>query len=107
MLVEQFLKRDDVEHIYALDKEGVPESFKDNSRITYLQMNTSDAWEKKIEDVDIVIHAAWQIRDIYGNYALQKKWNIDGSDKIFDFAFSQPSVKRLVHFSTVASYGSY
>ena len=44
---------------------------------------------------------------MYGNQATEWKWNIDGSDKVFDFAFIEKSVQRLVHFSTVASYGAY
>lgn len=108
-LVEKFSARGDVERIIALDKEAMPESFGSNPKVVYLRKNTSDSWEAEVAKYapDIVIHAAWQIRDIYGNYALQKTWNIDGSDRVFDFAFSQESVKRLVHFSTVASYGAY
>ena len=108
-LVEKFAARDDVVRIIALDKEPAPEEFRSLPKVVYRQSNTNDGWGFEVAKYspDIVIHAAWQIRDIYGNYPLQKAWNIDGSDKVFDFAFSQPSVKRLVHFSTVASYGSY
>jgi nucleoside-diphosphate-sugar epimerase len=43
---------------------------------------------------------------MYGQRALQWKWNVEGAEKVFDFAFATPSVKRLVHFSTVASYAA-
>ncbi|TSC87112.1 MAG: hypothetical protein G01um10148_217 [Parcubacteria group bacterium Gr01-1014_8] len=109
MLVEQFSKRSDVEKIIALDKEVMPESFKKDPKILYIQANTSDEWEAKVaqQAPDIIVHAAWHIRDIYGNSSKQWKWNIAGSDKVFDFAFSQHSVQRLVYFSTVASYAPY
>lgn len=108
-LVEKLSARPDVLRIIALDKEPAPEEFRTNRKVIYLESNTNENWAEEVAryEPDIVIHAAWQIRDIYGNYPLQKAWNIDGSDKVFDFAFSQTSVKRLVHFSTVASYGSY
>lgn len=108
-LVEKFLQRPDIERIVALDKEPIPREFMGNPKIAYLLYNTSDPWEKEAakHSPDIIIHAAWQIRDLYGKPSLQKKWNIEGTDRVFDFAFSQPTVKRLVHFSTVASYGAY
>lgn len=108
-LVEKFSAREDVERVIALDKEPAPEEFAENPKVVYIEKNTSDAWEGEVAkyDPDIVIHAAWQIRDLYGKKALQEKWNLSGSDRVFDFAFAQPSVKRLVHFSTVASYGAY
>jgi nucleoside-diphosphate-sugar epimerase len=109
MLVEQFSRRGDVAKIIALDKEEMPEEFLGNAKVTYVRSNVSDGWEKDVaaEMPDIVIHAAWQIRDLYGKHALQWKWNVEGSDRVFDFAFNTSSVKRLVHFSTVASYGAY
>lgn len=109
MLVEKFAARDDVQQIIGIDKEPKPENFDDIEKLTYFEMNTADAWADLVKDLspDIIIHTAWQIREIYGNHELTWKWNIDGSDNVFDYAFSHPSVKRLIHFSTVASYGAY
>lgn len=109
MLVKKFAEREDVEHIIGLDKEPRPEFLADMPKLVYLEMNTADRWHKEVDryQPDIVIHTAWQIREIYGNRALTWKWNIDGSDEVFDYAFSEPNVKRLIHFSTVASYGSF
>ncbi len=110
MLAEQFSKRPDVSLIVALDKEPIPDSLKGNNKIFWINANTSDSgWESqvRVKNPEVVIHAAWQIREMYGKKELQWKWNVVGSDKIFDFAFSVPSIKKLIYFSTVASYGSY
>lgn len=108
MLVEQFAGRDDVERIIALDKEPMPELLAGLSNVHYLEINTADGWEEEVArfSPDSIVHTAWHIREIYGNRERTWKWNIDGSDKVFDFAFEHPSVKRLIHFSTVASYGA-
>ena len=110
MLCLEFSKRPDVESIFALDKEELPELLKGNSKIIWMTANTSDdTWQKKANEYmpDVVIHTAWQIRELFGEKEKQEKWNIVGSDKIFDFAFSTPSVKKLIHFSTVSSYGAF
>jgi UDP-glucose 4-epimerase len=109
MVIDQWSRRPDVELIVGLDKEPLPDMLKGNPKLIYIQKNTSDAWEKEVATYspDIVIHAAWQIREIYGNKTLQWRWNVEGSDRVFDFAFSSPGVKKLIHFSTVASYGAY
>ncbi|KKW37156.1 MAG: hypothetical protein UY81_C0002G0014 [Candidatus Giovannonibacteria bacterium GW2011_GWA2_53_7] len=110
MLAEQFSKRGDVEEIICLDKEAVPELLAGKPNITFIQANTSDtSWQEEVrkKSPTVVIHTAWQIREMYGNQKLQWKWNIDGSQHIFDFAFSTPSVKKLIHFSTVSSYGAF
>ena len=108
MLVEQFAKRDDVEHIIGIDKEPCPQSLRTLTNYTHLTTNTADDWEGHVKDhkPDIVIHTAWQIREMYGAQDMEWQWNIGGSDKVFDFAFSEASVARLIHFSTVASYGA-
>jgi nucleoside-diphosphate-sugar epimerase len=110
MLCEQFALRPDVERIIALDKEPQPEMLAHNPKIVWINANTSDgSWQERVAkyNPDIVIHTAWQIREFYGDRALSWKWNIDGSDAIFDFAFNTPFVERLVDFSTVASYGAF
>lgn len=109
MLVERFIARPDVEFVIALDKEPLPSVWKSHQKIVCVQKNTSDEWEKEVafHAPDIVIHTAWQIRDLYARSKEQHLWNVVGSEKVFDFAFSQSSVQRLVHFSTVASYGAY
>lgn len=110
MLVEQFAKRSDVERIIGIDKEPMPDMLSDIPNLVYLETNTADGgWQEVVESYapDIIIHTAWQIREIYGNRELTWKWNIDGSDDVFDFAFEYPFVKRLIHFSTVASYGAF
>ena len=109
MLIRQFAARSDVERIIGLDKEPLPDLIKDEPKLVYLQQNTADDWEEEVakHTPDIVIHTAWQIREIYGNRALTWKWNIEGSDKVFEFCFKHSFVKRLIYFSSVASYGSF
>ncbi len=113
MLADQYAKRSDVDEIILLDKEEYPELLRGHefeNKFIYLQKNLSNqGWYEFVKEKkpDVVIHTAWQIREMYGKKDLQWKWNIEGSDKVFDLAFSTPSVKKLVYFSTVSSYGAY
>lgn len=109
MLVRKFAARGDVANIIGIDKEPCPELIAGEPKLVYIQSNLSDAgWEKQAlaYTPNIVIHAAWQIREMYGQQDTQWKWNVDGSDRVFDFCFDHHFVQRLVHFSTVASYGA-
>lgn len=110
MLVELFSQRDDVAQIVAIDMLPMPDLIKNAPKTHYIVANTADkTWQAVAAgfNPDVVIHTAWQIREMFHNKKTQWKWNIDGSDNVFDFAFSTPSVKKLIHFSTVASYGAY
>lgn len=110
MLAEQFSVRGDVEEIICLDKEPMPDLLKGNQKIVWISGNTSDdSWHDAVraKQPDIVIHTAWQIREMYGEKAKQWLWNVTGSRKIFDFAFSEPSVRKLIHFSTASGYGAF
>ena len=109
MLVRRFAAREDVERVIGLDKEPLPDFIKNAPNLVYIEANTADAWETEAAKYapDIVIHAAWQIRELYGKRATTWRWNVDGSDRVFDYAFSRPAVSRLVYFSTVASYGAF
>jgi nucleoside-diphosphate-sugar epimerase len=110
MLVDIFSKRPDVVQIIALDKEPMPDWIKDAPNVKYIEANMADdSWQAAAaaENPDVVIHTAWQIREMYGKKKIQWHWNVEGSDKVFSFAFNTPSVKKLIHFSTVASYAAY
>ena len=110
LLVQKFAAREDVEKIVGLDKEPVPEMIAHEPKLVYVQMNTADSWEEQVavHQPDIVIHTAWQIREMYGKQHTERLWNIDGSAKVFDYCFAEGSgVTRLVYFSTVASYGAF
>jgi nucleoside-diphosphate-sugar epimerase len=109
MLVLRFAERSDVDLIIALDKESRPEILKDIKNLVWIEKNTSSDWEEVVAsyDPDIVIHSAWQIREMYGKKSEQWLWNVTGSEKVFNFVFSNHFVKRFIHFSTVASYGAF
>lgn len=109
MLCEQLGKRDDVRQIIALDKEPQSDYSRKLPKLVYIQQNMADdGWQEEVakHGPDTVIHTAWQIRAMYGQAAEQWRWNVEGSDKIFDFALNQPSVRKLVYFSTASSYSA-
>ncbi|MEZ4195054.1 MAG: NAD(P)-dependent oxidoreductase [Candidatus Paceibacterota bacterium] len=110
MLCHQFSKREDVAKIITLDKEEQSDFSKQIPKLVYIKQNMADVgWQTEVAKhaPDTVIHTAWQIRAMYGNPAEQWRWNVDGSKAIFDFAFANPFVKRLVYFSTASSYAAY
>lgn len=109
MLCDQFSKRDDVEKIIAIDKEPITDFLKGLSKIEYIQMNLADAgWQNKVIPFmpDTIVHTAWQIRTLYGREKEQWRLNVEGSEEIFNFAFANRFVKKLVYFSTAASYSA-
>lgn len=109
MLAEQMGKRSDVQSIILLDKEPQSEYSKALPKVTYIQHNMADdGWQAQVAALapTAVIHTAWQIRAMYGQADEQWRWNVGGSDKVFDFTFATPSVKKLVYFSTASSYSA-
>jgi len=109
MLCDQLGKRADVASIIALDKEPQGEWCATLPKVTYIQANMADdGWQEMVakHNPDVVIHTAWQIRAMYGQSDEQWRWNVDGSGKVFDFAFNTPSVSRVIYFSTASSYSA-
>lgn len=109
MLCEQFSKRDDVDRIITLDKEPQSDYSKQIPKLTYVQSNMADNdWQGTVADCapTTIIHTAWQIRTLYGEAKKQWQWNVEGSDAVFAFAFATSSVKKLIYFSTAASYSA-
>jgi nucleoside-diphosphate-sugar epimerase len=109
MLVDQFSKREDISLIIGIDIVDPSELTKNNSKLHFIKANLGDFdWQEQVLTYapEIIIHTAWQIREMKDK-KMQYKMNIQASDNVFDFAFSHDFVKRLVHFSTVASYGAF
>lgn len=109
MLCDQFSQREDVTTIVALDKEPQSDWSKDFPKVAYVQHNLADdGWQELVAkyEPDTVIHTAWQIRAMYGDPKEQWRWNVGGSDKVFDFAIEHGFVKKLIYFSTASSYSA-
>src|SRR3989344_1098847 len=110
MLVDQFSRREDVATVISLDKDSMPAFLEGNKKVVWIEKNTADDdWEDEVarHAPDVVIHTAWQIREMYGDLKRQWRWNVEGSARVFDFAFESLSVRRLIHFSTASIYGAY
>lgn len=110
MLCDQFSKRPDVAEVIALDKEPMPALLRGNKKVTWISGNTSepDAWRERVSKAspEVIIHAAWQIRDLYGKRKMQWYWNVDGSNAMHELALTLPTVRTYVYFSTASSYGA-
>lgn len=111
MLATLLLRDERVQHITALDmRDGSAQFPHDDSRLTWITHNLGDeGWQELVlrhGRPDVVIHCAYVIRQGYGSAReFQNKCNITAAQKIFQFVFTQ-GVSRLIHFSTVASYGA-
>jgi nucleoside-diphosphate-sugar epimerase len=119
MLAHRFALSPEVGRIVCVDLEPMPDLLRQMpgaadpaaaaAKITYVQGNLADdGWQEiaRAAQPSVVVHTAWQIREMYGRRDEQWRWNVGGSGKVFDFAFGEPSVERLVHFSTVSSYSA-
>ena len=109
MLCDQFSRRGDVAKIIALDKDERPQLLCGNEKIIWQTANTADDnWEEEAAShrPDTIIHAAWEIREMYGDRGRGERWNVEGSRRVFAFAFRHAYVQNLIHFSTAAVYGA-
>ncbi len=109
MLCDQLSKREDVRQIIALDKEPQSDWCKTFPKVTYIETNMADdGWEEQVAKYEpsVVILTAWQIRAMYGQPKEQWRWNVDGSNKVFDFGLNYPSVDKLIYYSTASSYAA-
>ena len=110
MLADQFSESPDLQKIIAVDMKEMPELLRGNKKIIWV---TADLSGKNWQGIatqhkpEVVIHCAWQIKELYGQKNYQRKLNIGGSQNVFDFTFKQPSVRKIIYFSTVSSYGAF
>jgi nucleoside-diphosphate-sugar epimerase len=110
MLIERFVHSDSVETIHGIDIRPKPPRCANYDKVRWVQADVAeDGWVSRLDGkaIDVVIHCAYQIRELYGSKKNQQEhWNIDGARRVFDFALRCPSVRRVVHLSTVSAYGA-
>ncbi len=109
MLADQFSRLPEVVTVVAVDMLPCPEFLKGNKKIVWLQGEiTQSDWAAiaKMHQPETIIHCAWQIKELYGKRGLQRRLNIEASRKVFQFALGEPYVRKLIHFSTISSYGA-
>lgn len=74
MLCDQFSDSPDIKEIIAIDKESIPEFLKNKKKITWIDSELSTGeWQKiaKEKEPEVVIHTAWQIKELYEESELQ------------------------------------
>lgn len=111
MLIESLSTVSSIGKIIAIDLRRAPDLTQRAENVRFIQADISgNAWGEAIRDeqIDVVVHCAYQIRQLYGNKKkIQQRWNVDGARKVFEFALSTPSVRRLIQLSTVSAYGAH
>ena len=110
MLVDRLAHSDSIDRIYAIDIKAQPTHCAACAKVRWICADiAADDWVSQIDGntIDVVIHCAYQIRELYGGSRnTQERWNIDGARKVFEFALTCPSVRRVVQLSTVSAYGA-
>jgi UDP-glucose 4-epimerase len=110
MLIERLAHSDGIDAIYAIDVRAQPACCGSSDRLHWIRADVADdEWVSRVDGttIDVVIHCAYQIRELYGGKRQQQeRWNIDGARKVFEFALACPSVRRVVQLSTVSAYGA-
>jgi nucleoside-diphosphate-sugar epimerase len=111
ILINALESVDEIDAIVGIDLKPKPDRLADTTKVAWIQADVStDGWQAAARHhrVDAVVHLAFQIRQLYGRrMRIQRCWNVRGARKVFAFAFGEPSVRRLIHFSTVTAYGAH
>lgn len=111
VLLDAFSRQPAIERLVGVDLNPLPAAQAGIPKLRWIEADVADeAWSElaRHEAVNVVVHCAYQIRQLYGaeGEARQRRWNIEGARRVFEFALRQPSVHRLIQLSTVSAYGA-
>lgn len=110
ILCAQLTARPEVGKVIVVDRAPQTEFLRQLPALVYIQEDLAEGrWEEQVAPYEptVIVHAAWQIRASFHDPQAQWRGNVGGAEAVFAFAFSYPSVKKLIHFSTAAAYGAY
>jgi nucleoside-diphosphate-sugar epimerase len=110
VLVERLQAVPTIAEIVCVDLKPRPDRLANASNVAWIQADVSgNDWQETAREhgVDALVHLAFQIRQLHGRReAIQRRWNIEGARKVFAFGLTEPSVRRMIHFSTITAYGA-
>ena len=111
MVIVALSQLETVGKIVGIDLRDGPALWAARDNVRFVQADIAeDSWIEAVRDeqIDVVVHCAYQIRQLYGSKReVQRRWNVDGARKVFEFALRTPSVRRLIQLSTVSAYGAH
>jgi nucleoside-diphosphate-sugar epimerase len=100
MLIEKLSEIASITRINCVDLKEKPARLSSCTKLNWFRADVAgDEWVEALSDepIDVVIHCAYQIRELYGRRSqLQRHWNIEGARRVFEFALRRPPVRRLV-----------
>jgi UDP-glucose 4-epimerase len=109
VLTTALAKLDGVAEIVGLDLWPRPDRLR-IGKLRWVQADAADgSWRATLggHGIDAVIHCAYHTREPYGaEHERQRRSNHGGARNVFEFALGEPSVRRLIQFSTVSIYGA-
>jgi nucleoside-diphosphate-sugar epimerase len=110
MLIERLARSDSIKTIHGIDLRAQPTRDINCDKLRWIQADVAaDSWMSELDGaaIHVVIHCAYQIRELYGSRKkLQEQWNIEGARKVFEFALGCPSLHRVLQLSTISAYGA-
>ena len=109
LLADQYRQREEVEWVVCLDQEACPTWLEGQEKIVWVRADLSrEEWEREVRPYAprLVIHAAWQLRDGYGEREATREKNIQSARRVFRYVFETSSVHSLIYFSSIAPYGA-
>lgn len=109
MLIKRFISNPVVKKIIVIDLLKRPPRIEDNDKVLWIQTDLAiDGWQSKVlerKPIDLIIHAAFKIRNPFGHIASTKHKNLTACHKVFQFCFNN-GIKKLIYLSSAAAYGA-
>ncbi len=101
---------DAVSEMIGVDLKPRPAHLSGCTKLSWIQADVSGGeWLTEVRDrqIDALVHLAFQIPQLYGTEEeKQRRRNIEGARRVFSFALAEPTVRRVLHFSTISAYGA-
>ena len=109
MLINKIIDDERIDTIIGIDLLERPLHIAESKKLIWIQADlATDDWHEQASahgPIDVVMHAAFKIRNPLWNAEVIERNNIDASDNVFAFCFDT-AAKKLVHFSSVSAYGA-